>query len=415
MNDLLNSAKRRLRHSIDRLNAAANEYSDLDSFIREVNGTLEELRKTTYHLQKKKKAIPGFDLWYKEWQDWLKQNKYTKWAHDNRNMIVHREDFIPKSKLTVKLMESYQESKDRLLTVNLEPTSSSQKIAEYVKGVLQFSRGTVNHGLIEINRKWIVEDLDDSELIGVLGYVVNVMSALVCDCFMQLLHIPDAGQAVTSTTEILDALDRSCVSDFELQSEYRTSVYRLDTGELCNIEYKNSDFKINQSDWEGHYDKSDLHKIDVPDGSQYGTANCFMQIARMVMNTDGVHYPMLFMMQDGKLIKNAQVDLSTHSTKLLAMKKLAVLAVELDADGVIMVGESWFSPLESIAPGNRAEDSLQRKEILTVYSLHKSGELVVLACDIGRVDGQPLLGMTKRIDSPLPYFLEPFIEKWKEK
>ena len=115
---------------------------------------------------------------------------------------------------------------------------------------------------------------------------------------------------------------------------------------------------------------------------------------RAVFLKDHYHITMLFLFQNMKLIRQAQIKVENVQQKYLIMRHLANEVTKFGADAAMLVGESWMAPAEILKPYERPADSPLRKEVLTLLLVGKSGDPVDCMAIINRDGNGVSLGET---------------------
>lgn len=85
------------------------EYQNPEGFCANLNAAVQGLRSVTFVLQKEQEAIPGFEPWYKEWRERLKQDPLMKWLIDARNRIEKQGDLQTHSSARISLLAGWDD------------------------------------------------------------------------------------------------------------------------------------------------------------------------------------------------------------------------------------------------------------------------------------------------------------------
>lgn len=97
----------RLEDANVRWQEAAKSYFEPRSFRRAINSCIQELRNTTWLLQKRKSVIEGFDQWYEQWQVRLRTDTVMTWLHHARTTVVKKGNLAALSTVRVTVLSDW--------------------------------------------------------------------------------------------------------------------------------------------------------------------------------------------------------------------------------------------------------------------------------------------------------------------
>lgn len=140
-------------------------YSDV--FRYNLNAFLQSLRSVTFVLQNEKDKIPNFNEWYELEREKMKENILLKNFVEGRNIVVHSGMLKAKSKASIGLFRGRKEK--LCLHSDIDPFSNSKKLLEsalnqFTGFIIDEEHSAINEQL-GIRRKWIIEELGDSEVV----------------------------------------------------------------------------------------------------------------------------------------------------------------------------------------------------------------------------------------------------------
>jgi hypothetical protein len=168
---------------------ALAQYQQPEIFRANLNAVIQALRNVTFILQSEKHSFANFDEWYKPWQERLKADALCKWVVDARNMIVKQGELDTYSTALVKLVTSRD---DVLLESHVPPGVESSLIMrnlpwmERINDIL-LPPGDLKSAAISIERRWVVSDLKDREILEALAQSYGLLAEVVLNAHNHLL------------------------------------------------------------------------------------------------------------------------------------------------------------------------------------------------------------------------------------
>src|SRR5215208_6335315 len=103
----LAAVDRRLEDAHQQWHLAEQKYFDPERFRIAIQSAIQTLRTVTFILQKHKKEIPCFEVWYKKWQQRLVADPLMKWMLEARNKIEKEGDLEVHSFVRAEVIASY--------------------------------------------------------------------------------------------------------------------------------------------------------------------------------------------------------------------------------------------------------------------------------------------------------------------
>ncbi|HSC20391.1 MAG TPA: hypothetical protein VLC07_01555, partial [Solirubrobacterales bacterium] len=142
-------------------------YADPDAFVGHLNAVIQGLRNVTWVLQKELRGREGFDVWYADWQEEMGADPRMKWLISARNRIEKQGDLDTTSVARVRVIGSWL--RGPALEMEVEPTTKAHEIARQVQ-VSGLPRRVQREGVLEVERRWTVEELAGDEILDVLAH-----------------------------------------------------------------------------------------------------------------------------------------------------------------------------------------------------------------------------------------------------
>lgn len=368
----------RLNEAHNALLVAIENYQDPVGFKTQINNTIQALRNITFVLQNEGKNIPQFDVWYEKWRERMRQDEKMKWLNDARVKIVHQEDLAKISTATVSVL-TYE--KKKVLELSFKPTSTIEEIAV---GILKFQLVRLpdhvkKHALLVFERRWIVQDWPEEDLLNILFHCFDVLYGVVEDahrcCELEIEDCEDYLFDQLSKSDLLQKLrDESerqrirYVRAFDhrgrvLEREEQSPKERERVRQLAEERY-------------GKEASSEDGVIDSELPFPFNQASFFLQRGKKILQVDKHHVNIVFLYREGRaepIIQSFVTELP--SDKFMMMEKVAANVQTYNASAVAMIGEIWYAPLKDIKHDDghttRPEESRKRKEALSLIILMK--------------------------------------------
>ncbi|GAA1963942.1 hypothetical protein [Kitasatospora viridis] len=387
-------------------------YFDPHEFRLTLNSLVPNLRNVTWLLQKQKAQLAGFEEWYPRFQQNSGSSEIMRWVVKSRNRITKEADLELLSELQVIWHQDWL--KRTIGTSSKYPPRMS--IREIVSEVMRIYRPPF--GTMTVKRRWVDRALPTWELLDATSEAYSRLEGLLAE-----------GHSVAGVPVCdLEAHDRECVT-----SALRASGTRL----RCMLDAKD--------DLEANFDLVDGVEIEstsltierdedllaesveryggrliLPAGDPISAVPGFMASARLLMEKDGQHATFTFLYRGDALLHMGGLIFDSQSSKILAFEKLASEMKAANADGILVIAESWFAlptererELETIF--FPARDRLDRKEALTVYAATRDGRTAGMISMVMRDDaGRAICAEPVEMDDPVANTLAPILRMWAE-
>jgi len=284
---------------------ALENYEDPDGFRTYLNACIQALRNVTFVLQKNKESIPSFEEWYSDWQERMRADETLRWIVDARNQIVKEGDLATTSVARVAVQWSYLEPAFREFEVN--PLKSTQEIIEETPIILNLPRELYEDGVLVVERRWMVSDLPEQELLDALAYAYGRLMTLAYDCHVQAnLPLSQSGFSKGQRRLVLDRkiekvdAKPACMI---ASSEDRTVQLKLSTGEVMDVspEEMKANPALQEIAKERYGEPKKVQESTDDTSDLEAMASFFFEQAKTVLQRDGDHAPMAFLISESKI------------------------------------------------------------------------------------------------------------------
>jgi len=405
----LAAVDRRLADVHRHWHAAEKAYFDPEGFRANVQTAIQTLRTVTFILQSNKKLIPDFDQWYAPWQEKLNADALMRWMVNARNKIEKQGDLEAHSFVRAEIVASYFDNGPRI-EVSAKLFDGT---AALLKGIPESDVGNHlwTHGTLRIQRRWVENTLPDHELLDAVATAYGKLSQVVNDA-----HVRTGIQApVTIDAETGEAYNLT--RDGRLpcmigHGEIRTANISLSDGKRFSFEKKV--VELNPDDKRQSAKRYGIPANEVMDlsGDQERVLTSIFDTARRMIEVDGYHVTLLFMLKGSKVVQLVRIEFPDHGSKYVIMRDMAHEVDRHSADGVILIGEMWSAKADPSKPYLRAADAAERVEILGATLVRKEGSTIELVAKIAREDDRVSLEGTQRITGGDHFMFAPIFEVW---
>jgi hypothetical protein len=340
-----------------------------------------------------------------------------KWCVDARNFIVKEGDLETLSVAQVSLLNSHNEAKRNIFSV--DPRLTGIEIARLIKEKYLPNQLT-KYGYLQVERQWITKELDGIELLSGLAHAFTVLKLLVED--IEFCKGPQhvykskilAEHEFSEALEFLSESDKpTCMLAFE---EYRTTNYNLGTGEdaslntevvtldkesLPNIKDRYGDIKSTL----GSMGKSLEERVDY-----------HLTLAKGILKTDGYHLTTVAIFDSSDRPYMISIAFRDNEDKYLFWRDVAKKIKRLRAKMIITVGDSWRAKLDPSNPlklGQGVADLSDKEEVIMVVGMNRDGDVVTVNTPYTREAENISFGYDEKVDMQ-PEFLNPIAKAFKK-
>jgi hypothetical protein len=159
---------------------AADSYTDPSGFRANLNSTLESLRSVTWVLQKEHQAVEGFKEWYESWQERMRNDPIMRWLVEARNKVIKQGELEARSTARATI-RSYDDH--AILELEVSPIAETQMIAADIatNRLSLLPPQLKSSAFLTVERRWVVEDLPDHEVLEALSHCYGVLSQIVAE------------------------------------------------------------------------------------------------------------------------------------------------------------------------------------------------------------------------------------------
>jgi len=405
------AAENRLREAHRHWHDCVRQYQEPEDFRISLNAGIQALRNVTFALQAAKSKAPGFDDWYGPEQQKMKADPVLRWNLNARNKIVKQGDLSTKSTLRVSLVAEYEsEAKDvaaeqvlwgagprvsaqRPVTTAAAPsTLTIEEIFEEL-ATWHIPMSVKQSATVLIERRWVEDTMPDYELLTLLAYVFGRINSLVIEAHellgLQAVLVQAATEQreggipfeVEKLAEIPHGGRLPCmVSTRDARSARLRLIDATPVKEFRNWQVKYDSVvaaKARESGVYGEVPRYPIEEIgELQANRQLAAAvKYYAVLANGIIQSGQDHGWFSYFFRKGRGV-GARVHVSVDGQgKRAIAAEIAKVALQLDADAVLMISEAWVSPPELTVDGVYFPPSLHadRSEVIMLDAIAKSG------------------------------------------
>lgn len=363
------NANARLREAFKFWHEAAKSYEDPEGFRIYLNSCIQALRNVTFVLQKQKSEVNNFDNWYSEWQQCLRTDQILSWCVSARNIIVKQGDLDTLSVARASYLCSYNDPPQNDFLV--DPFADTESISKEIFNKLP--KGLQSSGYLKVERRWVVEDLPDMELLEALAYAYSILSLLVHDAKEQ--QGPSIIKDIKNSNDVIDKGSfPASMSDI---LSYRSIYLKLPSLEVESYIMKDKEFKdFSREGAVEKYGKEVIQgfRTDSTKTALFNMASIFKEQAKIMLSVDGYLVTVAMLLGENKIIHMMPLEFADNDQKYIVMQQVACEVERRQVKSVILIGEVWSADIPAEGPMIRASEDPNRKEAIHVLAISNESE-----------------------------------------
>jgi hypothetical protein len=396
---------------------ALGSYSEPDRFVGHLNATIQGLRTVTLVLQKELKHHDGFEEWYSRWQAELKNDPRMKWLVEARNQVEKQGDLDVASTARVRVLANWLGGP--IADMEVDPTEEAHEIARAIQ-LPSLPPRVRREGVLEVERRWTLEELADDEVLDVLAHCYGVLKRLVRDAH----RLWDDAEAecelgIEALCEGFSTAPHpsSRVPCMVASRRSRTVLRNLQSGALIDMEMNAiGGPTIGREEVLERYGEN-LTSFQPPrEKGLFGLAEVFHLMGRRFLAVDGRLETVVWLLRDGHPLRQIALEPQDQREKYLAIARVAEEVDRLGADAVVFTTEVWEAPaLDSadsraeMRPGERED----RTEAMVTYAISRDDKFRLWRSGMTRDDaGNIELGEMSSHEDGVPLFFQPVFDVW---
>lgn len=340
-------------------------YFDPEGFRTNINAAIQAIRNVTFAIQNEKHNIPNYDTWYTVWQACLKEDEIMRWLCEARTNIVHKKDLeiYSQATVTVRCYETILKA-----TVAFPPFLSGKSILKYLidEDIIDSNWGKVDAYAV-IERRWIINDLPEHDILYYLAYGIGQLFLLVQEAHKSVQNNIDSCSVVDLLHPLLLNADKIpvCMSFTEKPMQ--------ETMELSNFITRQTFIREIHPNQEldkvaRHRYKKVFNNGGIPTATNpFEFGENLFSIAKDVLKKDGHHINLLFSQSSDLKWTMISPVFEDQVSKHIFWNDMANRIKVDNIISIIFLGECWVGSTEVMhETGLRASQQPDRKEALVI-------------------------------------------------
>ncbi len=347
-----------------------SDYQKPESFRIDLNAAIQASRNTTFLLQSNKSSIPNFDEWYGNYQKSMKADEILEWLHQARNVIVKQKDLELHSIASARVRAWGDVSR---LEFQISPFITTEQIAKDLVRLhaVQAPKQIAEHAILNVERRWVVNDLPNHELLDVIARGYKFLEKMLWDAHKQAhLDIKTCEAKYVPTHE--GTLFIPCMS---ITRDDRSANIKLSNEELLP---KVEMIDVKKSEPEKYQESLERYsEIKPPLPNHVGDIFEFVKIinerARQMLILDGHHSTIFILCYPDGWYNPLEVRLDDQSSKYVLIRSVADQVKRTGANGVVAISEVWVIREDERIGNKLPAEHPNKSEALQVSAISKDG------------------------------------------
>lgn len=366
------------------------DYQNPENFRISLNAAIQSLRNTTFLLQSNKTFIPNFDQWYQQYQDLMKSNEILKWLHQARNLIVKQRD-LELCSIAIASVRTWDDVSH--LEFKISPFITTEQIAKDIVQlhIIEAPRSIIKDAILNVERKWIVNELFNHELLDVIAYGYKFFQNLLSDAHKQAgLNIELCKKPYNPKHE------NSFIPCMSVTKDDRSANIKLSNQELFPKVQFSSIEEVKSAKFQDNMKRYSEIKPALPGcvDNLLEFAKIINERAKQILIMDGGHITLFILCYPDGSYKPIEIRLDNQSEKYILIRSFANLIMKTRANGVIAISEAWYLLEEECSDYKLPAEHSKRKEALQVSAVSKDKVSVFTTFFTRNKSGKVILGET---------------------
>lgn len=384
-----------------------SEYQNPENFRISLNAAIQSLRNITFLLQSNKSLIPNFDQWYEQYRNLMKSDEILKWLHQARNVIVKQQDLELHSIAAARVRAWEDVSR---LEFQISPFITAEQIAKDLVRlhVVKAPEPIADHAILNVERKWIVNDLPNHELLDVIAHGYKFFQNLLSDAHKQMKF------DIESCKEQYDPKHESSFNPcMSVTRDDRSANIKLNNQELFpKVEFDDFTEKSKTPQFQDKIKQYSEIRPALPRrvDNLFEFVEIINERARQMLLIDGVHVAVFILCFPDGSYKPLGMRADNQSEKFILIRSVADQVRNTKANGVIAISEVWTILEEERRGYELPAENPKRKEALQVIAANKDKILAFTNFFEKDKNGKIKLGGVHKYKPENYKLMEPIIE-----
>ena len=384
-----------------------SEYQNPENFRISLNAAIQSLRNITFLLQSNKSFISNFDQWYEQHRDLMKSDEILKWLHQARNVIVKQQDLELHSIATACVRAWEDVSR---LEFQISPFITTEQIAKDLVRlhVVEAPKPIADHAILNVERKWIVNDLPNYELLDVVAHGYKFFQKLLSDAHKQ------AGFDMELCKKQYDPKhENSFIPCMSVTRDDRSANIKLNNQELFpKVEFDDFTEESKIPQFQDKMKRYSEIRPALPKcvDDLFEFVKIINERARQMLLLDGGHVTLFILCYPDGSYKPLGMRADNQSEKFILVRSVANQVRSTKANGIIAISEVWTILEEERRGYELPAENSKRKEALQVIAADKDKILAFTNFFEKDKNGKIELGDSHKYKPQNYKLMEPIIE-----
>jgi len=345
-----------------------SEYQNPENFRISLNAAIQSLRNITFLLQSNKSLIPNFDQWYEQYRDLMKSDEILKWLHQARNVIVKQQDLELHSIAAARVRAWEDVSR---LEFQISPFITTEQIAKDLVRlhVVKAPKPIADHAILNVERKWVVNDLPNYELLDVIAHGYKFFQNLLSDTHKQI------GLNIESCKEQYDPKhENSFIPCMSVTRDDRSANIKLNNQELFpKVEFDDFTKESKTPQFQDKIKRYSEIRPALPKrvDDLFEFAKIINERAKQMLILDSRHATIFILCYPDGSYHPLGMQAENQSEKFILIRSVADQVRSTKANGIIAISEVWTILEEERRGYELPAENPKRKEALQVIAANK--------------------------------------------
>lgn len=337
----ISNTHKRLIASFISLQSLIDNYQDETLFTESLNNLIQNLRNTTFILQKELAHTEGFKKWYEQEQEKMRRDTKMKWLHDSRTAVVHEADLEKNSFARI----SVKDHRDHLLKeVKVNPQRDLKTLAKEVLPSLRLDipANLESRILVQIEKYWIADSYPDAELAELTIYCLDYLRDLIERVHKDLFSL---GQLECSDIPYNHLLRSSRAALENTVKSKCTAHMNYKTGEFFSgyAVHFSIDKEVSKKDIIKRYGGMEnlIAVAALSEDSPFDKAEFHKEMIKRCFNADSCVVPIVFLYFPNNEPIIMSFKFKNPAERYLVFETIANKVKETGCEAVVWISEAW--------------------------------------------------------------------------
>lgn len=382
-------------------------YQDPENFRVGLNAAIQALRNITFVLQNHKSLIPNFDAWYEKYRERMKNDDILNWLHQARNIIVKQQDLELHS-IAVAMVRTWDDIS--LLKFEISPFITTEQLAKDLVRLyfIEMPKVITDHAVLNVERRWVVNNLPKQELLDVVAHGYNFLKNLVCDA-----HSYAGLNLEICLVQYKAQHDNSLIPCMSITRDDRSANIKLSNQEvLSKTEFTDFGNQPTRPEFQEKLRKYKNLQPALPShiGDLFEFVKLINERAKQMLVLDRTHATVFLICGQDGTWNTLGMQAENQSEKFVLVRSVADQVKRVRATGVIAISEVWMITQDEARENELPAENPNRKEALQVAAVNANKTLSLMTLFERDNNGNIKLGETQEVIGRSFKLMQPIVD-----